>query len=75
MASYKRVTISVDNDINDRWTKVAKRLELTKSGMVQEFLEQVLPILEEKEPNKMMAKAMKEMGQTIELTGSLFDGK
>lgn len=71
----KYVTLSIDEELNERWNKVAKKLKLSKSGMLQEFVEQILPILEEEKPNKMMAKAMKEMGKQIELTGSLFDDR
>lgn len=71
----KAVTISIDAEVNERWTKIAKKLELSKSGMVEEFILQILPILEEKTPNKMIASAMKEMAKSIEMTGSLFDDK
>jgi len=69
----KRVTISIDENVNKRWTEVAKRLDMSKSGMVEEFILQILPILEEQTPNKMMAKAMKEMAKHIDLTSNLFD--
>jgi hypothetical protein len=71
--AQKRVTISIDSQINDRWTHVSKRHKITKSGMVEEYLEQILPILEAETPNKMVAKAMKEMGKSINLTATLFD--
>jgi len=71
----KRVTISIDEEVNERWTKVAKKLELSKSGMVEDFVLQILPILEQKEPSKMMQQAFKQMGEQIELTGSLFNEK
>ncbi len=70
----KKVTITIDEDINTRWGNVAKKLKMSKSGMVEEFIESILPILEAKTPNKMMAKAMKEMGNTIDLTANLLDG-
>jgi len=69
----KAVTISIDAEVNERWTNIAKKLELSKSGMVEEFIVQVLPILEEKTPNKMVVSAMREMAKTMEMTGSLFD--
>lgn len=69
----KRVTISIDKEVNERWTKVAKRLDLSKSGMVEEFIEQMLPILEAETPNKMMAKAMQKMAVQIDTTATLFD--
>ncbi len=69
----KNVTVSISNDLNDRWTKVAKKHDLSKSGMVEEYLQQIISILEAETPNKMMAKAMKEMGKQIDLSATLFD--
>lgn len=69
----KRVSITIDENINKRWNAVAKKHNMTKSGMVEEYLEMMLPILEAQTPNKMMAKAMKEMATGIDLTASLFD--
>lgn len=68
-----RINITIDEDINTRWGKVAKKHKISKSSMVEEFIESVLPILEAETANKMMAKAMKEMGKTINLTSNLFD--
>lgn len=69
----KNVTISIDEDINALWTKLAKKHDISKSSMVEEFLESVLPILNESTPNKMMATAMKKMANTINNTATLFD--
>lgn len=69
----KRVTITVDENLNTRWNKVAKKHDLSKSGMVEEYLETILTILEAETPNKMMAKAMKKMAEEIDTTATLFD--
>jgi len=69
----KKVLISIDEEVNERWNKVCKRLELSKSGMVEEFVLQMLPILEQQTPNNMIASAMKEMAKQIDLSASLFD--
>jgi len=69
----KKVTITINEDINILWGEVAKKHNMSKSGMVEEFLGQVLPILSEKTPSKMMSKAMKEMASQIDSTASLFD--
>ena len=70
-----RVTINIDSDINDRWAKVAKKHKLTKSGIVQEFLESALPILEIEKPTDAVSAMFKEMGKTVEDVGSLFHEK
>ena len=69
----KNVTISIDEDINALWTKTAKKHDLSKSRMIEDFLRQVLPILNQSTPNKMLAKAMKQMAEGIDDTASLFD--
>lgn len=69
----KRVTISIDENLNELWTKLAKKHDLSKSGMIEEFLGEVLPILNESTPNKMMATVMKKMAQQIDNTATLFD--
>ena len=69
----KKVTITVAESLNDRWGKVAKKHNLSKSGMIEEYLETILPILEQESANRMMAKALKRMSKEIDLTGELFD--
>lgn len=69
----KKITITLEIDLNDRWTKTAKRLKLSKSGMVAEYLEQMLPILEEEQPSKLLQKAMRQMAKGIDDTANLFD--
>jgi len=69
----KKVLISIPESLNERWGEVAKKHDITKSGMIEEFLYQVLPILEESVPSKMLSKAMKEMGKQIDTSATLFD--
>ena len=71
--AQRRVGISIDETLNDRWGKVAKKFKMTKSSMIDEYLEEILPILEAETPNRMMAKAMKKMSKDIDLTGDLFE--
>lgn len=72
--AQKRVTLSIDSELNDRWANVAKRLKMTKSGMVKEYLEHILPILEKQEPKDVLASAFRELGSSISEVGGLFDG-
>ncbi len=71
--SQKKIGMSIDEELNDRWNKVAKKHDLSKSGMVEEYLQQILPILEAQTPNKMMFEAMKQMAEQIDTTATLFD--
>ncbi len=40
--AFKRVTLSIDEDLNNLWNKVAKKHRITKSGMVENYLRSVL---------------------------------
>lgn len=40
--AFTRVTLSIDEDINKLWNKVAKKHRITKSGMVETYLKRVL---------------------------------
>ena len=73
MSIKKTIGLSIDSELNDRWGAVAKKHKVTKSGMVEEYLEQILPILEQQTPNDMISSAMKEMAKSINATASLFD--
>jgi len=73
--SKRQVLIRIDEELNDRWGKVAKKLKMSKSGMVQDFLEQVIPILEKEEPKDILGIAFKQLGEVMHDTGSLFDEK
>ncbi|MCI0501862.1 MAG: hypothetical protein L0Y61_09005 [Epsilonproteobacteria bacterium] len=73
----KVVSISIDEDLNKRWGRVAQKLSMTKSGIVEDFLVQILPILEQKSLNGMVISAMQEFEKAKDLidesTKSLFD--
>lgn len=43
----KRVNISIDERLNDRWNIVADHHKITKSGMVEAYLLKILPKLEQ----------------------------
>ena len=71
--AQKKIGMSIDEALNERWNEVAKKHDLSKSGMVEEYLMTILPILEAETPNKMMARAMKKMSEEIDTTATLFD--
>ncbi len=72
MAKIK-VTVNLDKELNQRWNNMAKKHKLSKSAMIGEYLEKILPILEKKTANQMMAEAMRQMAVEIDTTASLFD--
>jgi len=73
MSEKIRVSINLDKETNERWNRVSKKLKMSKSGMVQDFLDQVLPILEKEKPTDVLSSAFKELGNVMNETGSLFD--
>ena len=68
---FKRVTVSIDEDMNSRWNRVSKKLKISKSLMIQEFLDEVVPILEHEQPRDIMAHAVKHMGKNFNDLGDL----
>jgi len=73
--AQKRVLISIDEDLNDRWNKVSKKIKMSKSSMVEDFLNQVVPILEYDEPRDVMKHALDHIGKGVSDIGSLFHEK
>ena len=69
----KKVTITIDDDLNTRWGKVSKKIRLSKSGMVQDFLSEVIPLLEKDEPRDVMAHALKHLGEGIGDMSKIFE--
>jgi len=70
--AQKKVLISIDEDMNERWNSVSKKIKMSKSGMVEDFLNQVIPILEIDEPRDVMAHALDHIGKGVSDMGSLF---
>lgn len=71
--SRKRISLTVPEELNDQWAKVAKKHGLTKSGMVEEWLQSVLPVLDQEEPKKVLQQAMRVLAKELDDTASLFD--
>jgi len=65
----KRVNITIDNDLNERWNKVAKRHGLKKSQMIQELLELVIPSLEQDDARTMIKNALIQNAKNLEEIG------
>ena len=73
--AQKKMTISINEDVLKRLDKVAKRLNLSKSGMVEEFLIEVLPILEKQNPINMVGSALKKLGEDLTEVGNDLEKK
>jgi hypothetical protein len=69
----KRINLTVPEELDKRWARVAKKHGLTKSGMVAEWLDNILPILEEEQPKKVLQHAKKALAREKDTTASLFE--
>ena len=64
--------ISIDSDLDARWKKVSKKIKMSKSSMIEDFLNEVVPILEKESPRDVMAYALEHIGKGVSDMGSLF---
>ena len=69
----KRVNISIDEELNRKWTEVAYRLGWRKSAMVEDFLREALPYLENLNPKSVIPKSLDVMGKKLQELGNLID--
>jgi len=69
----KRVNISIEEDLDKRWTEVAKRLGWRKSAMVEDFLREALPYLESLNPKSVIPRSLDAIGEKLQELGSLID--
>ena len=64
-----RINLTIDPEVNERWGRLAKKYGWTKSGMVEDWLRTVLPIMEKEDPREIIRgyKGMvDEVGKEIE---------
>ena len=66
MGKRKRVNLSIDADLDERWTKVANRLGWCKSHMVEDFLKEALPYLENLDPKSVIPKSLETMAKKLD---------
>jgi len=71
---YRRVNLTMPHDLHDRWEKVANKMGTTKSAMLRDMLEQILPTLEYNDVNSMFKSmlalngdVLKQLSEAIEL--------
>lgn len=71
----KKVLITIDEGLNDRLDALAKKVRRSKSGIVEDMLLELLPIIEHQNPRDMIAEALKLAGKGLQDVGSLLDEK
>ena len=67
------ITISIDRELNERWTEVSKKVGWSKASMVETFIKEILPIMENTEDPRLMvslilkksAKVNKEIAELL----------
>ena len=68
-----RVNLNLDEELNRRWNDVSKRIKMSKSAMLTEYLEQVLPILEKEEPRDILGSAFRQLAKSMNEIGEVID--
>jgi len=71
----KQITMRLRPDMIERWNRVAKKYGWTRTQMVEDFLEQVLPILEEDDPRGLFSATARKIGESMLEMGDLIDGR
>jgi hypothetical protein len=46
MKTKARVNLTIDKELNEKWSEVSQKIKMSKSQMVEVFLSELLPILE-----------------------------
>lgn len=59
----KRLNMTVRRDLIERWSKVAKRFNMSKSAMLEQILEEMLPVLESEEVNTLVKEVFARAGR------------
>jgi len=68
-----RLNFSIDEDVAKRFNEVTKRLKFNKSAIIEEFIEGILPILEQTKKETMFQKILEMQAKTLNETANLFD--
>lgn len=65
------VSISVSDELKERWDKVSKEYRISKSSMVVDILEKVLPLFEENDTKYILSNALRSIGNDISSLSNL----
>jgi len=71
--SKSRLTVTIEKDILDRFNASAKKLKINKSAVIEEFVESILPILEQSKKETMLQKILQAQAKSLNETASLLD--
>lgn len=63
--AMKRLNLTMPHELCDRWDNVSKKLGLSKSAMLREMLESVLPSLEQDDINGMVSMLLSANGEVL----------
>jgi metal-responsive CopG/Arc/MetJ family transcriptional regulator len=61
----KRLNMTISHELHDRWDKVSKKIGVSKSAMLRDMLDTILPILEEKEVSSMVKMLLSTNGDVL----------
>jgi len=74
MSNKVRVTFTIDEELNEQWNRVSKKLKINKSAMLREMLEEILPALDKEEPREIIRAVInKSLDNQKEITSNLLD--
>lgn len=62
---HKKVTISLPPELAERWTSAVEKHSLVKSVMIQNYLKEVLPFLEKRDPHSIINFRIEDNSQTL----------
>jgi len=68
-----RLNFSIDEKIAKRFNETTKRLRINKSAVIEEFIENILPILEQSKKETMLQKILQAQAKALNETASLLD--
>ncbi len=72
MSNKVRVTFTIDEELNEQWNRVSKKLKINKSAMLREMLEEILPVLDREEPREIIRAVInKSLDSQKEIANSL----
>jgi len=71
--SKSRLTVTIEKDVLDRFNASAKKLKINKSAVIEEFIEGILPILEQSKKETMLQKILQAQAKSLNETASLLD--
>jgi len=61
-----RLNLTIDPVLKERWEKVSKKLGWSKSEMLEDFLVEALPYLEEIDPKNVIPKSLKKISEQLD---------